>query len=1178
MNRTPLWQTPSSIGRLCLLLILWAAHFVPLHGLEPTAAEKHVFAIESGEATSTLPQVARQGNVDVMFAVGIAKGVRTNEVEGAYTPLEALEIMLANTPLQIVEDRETGAFAVVRVSGEVSSSSQPGPPSKQRESEPKPTPDMTNKKGLFSSLMSGVAAVLTFGDTPAQAQEDEEIVTLQAYEIFGAAQAASVERQKQSDIIGSYLSSDALSELPDDDLGEALSRLAGVNVIGGIGTDEASVTIRGAEGQYNTVRINGAAQANARLASRNFDVSQIPSEMVAGVEIIKSVTAEHPADSIGGSVNVETANAFSLGRKITRYKLEARNRDQGDLWGYGVNLVYADILDAFGGEDNLGMFFNINYVDEELVTWSTQNRFLDQTRRLRGSIDPDDDDFDPRLASLAEQTILEVNPNASIPIWDRFDPNEQRVTEEEITFSGSIDYLLSDDTRLYFRPWVQIFDQQRDAMAFRIDRLERAFDNNWYFLDDNGDPLGSWEDSDEDGVPGSEDDTFIQAVDSSGNLIVTPNFEANRDGRNSRIVQDRDQDGITYTLDFGGETRTENGFLEYRLLFSVDQVDDLRRQSRYEERFDDGRAGDRLRARIIDGSTPLPLFSVFEVTERRGHVPSNNRVNVFSDLDRLFINSSPRFQFEDISEDVLLASIDYDHQVNDWVFLKTGVRFRSAKRENVTTQLFYNAEAGSRRVFPVGQFAAESNAGNFTLFDGMYSDIAGPFVLADPIYDFFFEDLQSNPGNWVFDRSDLRDVADNAELNEDIRAAYMQTTMRWDNWTLVAGARIEDTKLDTTWKPSNFVVDGSNIPGLTDSQVELLNGLVQETVEDIGFTGPSGGFSFGDIVDDVNRKNEYTNFLPSAVLTYRAGNSGHVFRFAWTNTLTRPDYRELVPFDMGEANRQLQAAGVLNLTNREDEFDLGNPNLTEQTSENFDLAWEYYFGPQQRNMISVTAFKKDLEDFLQEDTFRREIEILIDPEDPSLGTEFVTSDTNFWSNASSRSIEGIEFTGYFQFDDLFPDFEWLHGLSFVPNYAYITGDQTDPIYDQDELADGNFVVIGERFTDSLTNQAEEVYNLQLFYERRRFNIRLSYNYISRLQRTPSTAAISAITFDREQENLDLSVQYRLHPEKDIRLFFEADNLNDGPKDERYIGPTSGLFTTSYETIGRRFVAGVRGSF
>ncbi len=1164
------WLMPCGLGYFCLLLVFLGTLLTSLHGADHVALEKHVFEIKSGEATSTLPQVAHQGSVDVMFAVGIAKGVHTNPVDGTYTPLEALEVMLANTPLTIVEDRETGAFAVTRVSEEVKSMPEPDPTTTQLDTEPRTTPEMTNKKGIFNSLLSGVAAVLTFSGNAANAQEaDEEIVTLQAYEIYGAAQAASVERQKQSDIIGSYLSSDALSELPDDDLGEALSRLAGVNVVGGQGNAEGSVTIRGADGQYNTIRINGASQANARLGSRNFDVTQIPSEMVSGVEIIKSITAEHPADSIGGSVNVETANAFDLGRRTSRYKFEVRNRDQGDENGWGVNFVHSDILDAFGGENNLGILFNVNYVDEDLVEWSTQNRFLDQTNRTPNGSDPNRDSF-------LEQTVLAVNPNASNPIWDRFDPNEVRTTRDEFTFNASIDLLLSDTTSLYFRPWYQKERDVRDSFAFRVDRLERAFRGNYWFLDDSGNPLGEWIEDDDDPVLGSEGDTFVQATDGSGNIIVTPDFEANWDGRVDRIITGSNIDSETYTFDFGGETQLDRGLIEYRVLFSTDEGDNFRRQWRFQEDFRKTNAGDPLRARWY-GATPLPSFSVFEVTEGRGHVPSNGGVNVFSDANRSFTNTSPRFLYENVTEDVLLASFDVEQEVSDFLVLKAGARFRSAKRDNQTTELFINPVEGNNKVYPAGQFADPAD-GNFTLWDGTYSDIAGPFVRADPAYDFFFSDYQSSPDNWEWNRSDLRDAADTAELQEDITAAYMQGTFRWDNFTLVTGLRVETTQLDTTWKPSNFIIDGSNIPNLNSDQQGILNEILQEGVQDLGFVGPDGTFSFGDIVNDIRRTNSYDNALPSAVLSYRAGDSGHVFRFAWTNTLTRPDYRELIPFDLGEANRQLQAAGVLNLTNRDDEFDLGNPNLLEQTSENFDLAWEYYFGPQQRNMVSVTAFKKDLEDFLLEYTFQREIEVLVDPEDPSLGTEFVTSDTRFWSNASERSIEGVEFTGYFNFEDMFPNIDLLHGLSFVPNYAYITGDQNDPIFDEDRLADGEFDILGYQFTDSLTNQAKEIYNLQLFYEQQRFNVRLSYNWISSLQRTPSTAAISAITFDREQENLDLSIQYRLFADKDIRVFFEGDNLSDTPNDERYIGPNAGLFTTSYQTIGRRYVLGVRGSF
>ncbi len=539
--------------------------------------------------------------------------------------------------------------------------------------------------------------------------------------------------------------------------------------------------------------------------------------------------------------------------------------------------------------------------------------------------------------------------------------------------------------------------------------------------------------------------------------------------------------------------------------------------------------------------------------------------------------SSPRFQFEDVHEDVLLLNADYEHYLLDNLTLKTGARWRRAQRDNVTTQLFIGPEAGDRRVVSAGMFD-DGSGGPFNAFGGQLAERFGNFIPTQPAFDFFFEDAAANIDNWEFNRSDLRDAADTAELQENIFGTYIQGTYTWEDFTLVAGVRIERTDLDTTWKPSNFVVDASNIPDLTEEQRNILSTLVTRGVEDLGFTGDASSFNFGDIVDDINRRNDYTNVLPSAVLTYRLGDTGHVFRFAWTNTLTRPDYRELVPFDLGLANAQLSDFGIIDLTNRDDEFDLGNPRLREQTSRNFDVAWEYYFGPQQRNTVSVTYFRKNLDDFLQEDTFSREVSVLVDAEDPSQGFETITSDTNFWTNASERFLQGVEFSGYFAAEDWLPSFlSFFEGLSFVPNYTFVTGSQTDPIFDETELAQGNFVVIGQREEGSLINQAKHITNLQFFYERGRLNTRVSFNYISKLQKNPSTAAIDDLTFDRLQKSLNLSVQYRLLEETDVRVFIEADNLTNNPITEEYVGNIPGLYTTGFQTDGRRIVMGVRGS-
>ncbi len=170
---------------------------------------------------------------------------------------------------------------------------------------------------------------LLAGPTMAFGQEEEvsgEIVELEEYKVFTSAQASALEARRASDRIGSFLNASDIGNLPDDTLGEALSRLAGVNVVDG------RVAIRGVQGRYNAVRVDGQKISNSMSIisnntgqdTRAFDVESIPSELVESIEVIKSITADLDADSIGGIVNVKTANALSFDERHVSYKLEYR--------------------------------------------------------------------------------------------------------------------------------------------------------------------------------------------------------------------------------------------------------------------------------------------------------------------------------------------------------------------------------------------------------------------------------------------------------------------------------------------------------------------------------------------------------------------------------------------------------------------------------------------------------------------------------------------------------------------------------------------------------------------------------------------------------------------------------------------------------------------------------------
>lgn len=70
--------------------------------------------IPEGSATSTLKEFARQTDVEILFDLKIVHGVKTNAIKGNYEPGSALRMMLADTPLGVDFEKESGAYAVFR--------------------------------------------------------------------------------------------------------------------------------------------------------------------------------------------------------------------------------------------------------------------------------------------------------------------------------------------------------------------------------------------------------------------------------------------------------------------------------------------------------------------------------------------------------------------------------------------------------------------------------------------------------------------------------------------------------------------------------------------------------------------------------------------------------------------------------------------------------------------------------------------------------------------------------------------------------------------------------------------------------------------------------------------------------------------------------------------------------
>ncbi|MFM8619656.1 MAG: STN domain-containing protein, partial [Opitutaceae bacterium] len=77
-----------------------------------TAARR--FEVPAGAAAETLKRFGQQAGREILFPAEVVAGITTPELRGEWTPLVALERLLAATGLAFAEDPPSGALLIFR--------------------------------------------------------------------------------------------------------------------------------------------------------------------------------------------------------------------------------------------------------------------------------------------------------------------------------------------------------------------------------------------------------------------------------------------------------------------------------------------------------------------------------------------------------------------------------------------------------------------------------------------------------------------------------------------------------------------------------------------------------------------------------------------------------------------------------------------------------------------------------------------------------------------------------------------------------------------------------------------------------------------------------------------------------------------------------------------------------
>ncbi|MDO9476871.1 MAG: TonB-dependent receptor [Pseudohongiella sp.] len=168
--------------------------------------------------------------------------------------------------------------------------------------------------------------------------------------------ASSINMQRNAPSVRTVVSAEALGQIREGNIGDALVRLPGLSVETRAGV-QRTATIRGLAPQYNTVTVNGLRMTNVD-GNRDIALDSFPANMLARVDVIKAPTPDMSADAIGGTVNLVTKSAYDKVGRTFDVEVGTTYNDNRDTWNRQAGVTFGD---TFGEQEQFGLLASLFY-------------------------------------------------------------------------------------------------------------------------------------------------------------------------------------------------------------------------------------------------------------------------------------------------------------------------------------------------------------------------------------------------------------------------------------------------------------------------------------------------------------------------------------------------------------------------------------------------------------------------------------------------------------------------------------------------------------------------------------------------------------------------------------------------------------------------------------------------
>ena len=284
---------------------------------------------------------------------------------------------------------------------------------------------------LHAGFRISTLALAIASSSASWAQATTEVMTI----IGQAAQMEqALEEQRLSNNTESVVHADAIGQLPDENAAEALQRVPGISVERDQG-EGRFVRVRGLGADLNSVTINGTLVPAPESDRRAVAMDVLPSELIQSLSVVKTLTPDMDANSLGGTIEVESLSGFDHDGLFYSLSTEASYDDNTGDTSPEVSGAFSNRFSVGDGVDNLAIATALSWADRSFGSDNVET----------GGAWDFDDPAGARLEELEER---------------RYD-----ISRERAGIGFNVDYRPDDDTELFLRTLYSRFKDSETRQA-----------------------------------------------------------------------------------------------------------------------------------------------------------------------------------------------------------------------------------------------------------------------------------------------------------------------------------------------------------------------------------------------------------------------------------------------------------------------------------------------------------------------------------------------------------------------------------------------------------------------------------------------------------------------------------------------------------------------------------------